>query len=54
MNNEDKKKEIIKITSTFSAEMNSLKERQNKIISDFGKILEEKKKAEIRNKLKSL
>ena len=53
-NNSQKKKAIDTILANYNASMNTLKQKRDKIISDFLEVLKEKKLDELRNSLKQL
>ncbi len=50
-NNAQKKKQIDDAVAKYNARMAVLKQRRDKIISDFSKVLNEKKIAELRKQL---
>lgn len=50
-NNAQKKKQIDDAVAKYNARMSVLKQKRDKIISDFSKVLNEKKIAELRKQL---
>ena len=52
--NSQKKKVIDDTLAKYNAKMSALKQKRNKIISDFLEVLKEKKLEELRNSLKQL
>jgi hypothetical protein len=54
INNAQKKKAIDEILAKYSAKMAALKQKRNKVVSDFLETLKKKKIEEIRNSLKKL
>lgn len=52
--NLQKKKQIDDILAKYTAKMTAVKQKRDKIISDFLEILKEKKLEELRNSLKQL